>query len=191
MAKEVPGSDQGKQAPANTPQEKKPMMSKKVIMYGVPIFLVQVVVVYFLTIKFILPMSAGQPPVDATQPAEDSRSEEHDNGEGAGEGASEDPEKQIYVVKDLIINPAGTNGTRFLLTTVGFQFSDPQARANVEKREIQVRDMLNTILSSKGLEDLVNVQTRDSLRSEIASKVGPLVKGGKLTNVFFSKFIIQ
>ena len=105
--------------------------------------------------------------------------------------AVEDPAQRIFVVKDLIVNPAGTNGTRFLLTTIGFEVSSPQAKIELEAKEVQLRDVLNTILTSKGMDDLVDVQKREILRREISAQVGELVRQGNLANVYFSKFIIQ
>jgi flagellar FliL protein len=94
-------------------------------------------------------------------------------------------------VKDLIVNPAGTNGTRFLLTTVGFEVTTPEGLKELETKDVMVRDALNTILTSKDLATLVNVEGREALRKEIEEKVGSLLRTGTLTNVYFSKFIIQ
>jgi flagellar FliL protein len=108
-------------------------------------------------------------------------------GEYAG-GASA---ASIYVVKDIIVNPAGTNGTRFLLTTIGFEVSSPEARRELELKDVQLRDLLNTILTSKDMVTLSLVDQREALRQEIARKVGSMVQSGTLNNVYFSKFIIQ
>ena len=91
----------------------------------------------------------------------------------------------------LIVNPAGTNGTRFLLTTVGVEVDSPQTKTELEKKDIQVRDALISILTSKGLDQLGRIDQRDLLRSEIAQKIGDLLTSGKPKNVYFGKFIIQ
>ena len=95
------------------------------------------------------------------------------------------------MVKDLIVNPAGTNGTRFLLTTVGFEVTTPETQKELEAKEVQVRDILNTVLTGKGLDELVDVSQRETLRAEIAEKINALLKNGTLSSVYFSKFIIQ
>jgi flagellar FliL protein len=94
-------------------------------------------------------------------------------------------------VKDLIVNPAGTNGTRFLLTTIGLEVTTPEALRELESKDVMVRDALNTILTSKDLLTIVNVDGRETIRKEIEKKVGSILRGGVLTNVYFSKFIIQ
>jgi flagellar FliL protein len=149
---------------------------KKVLMFGVPIFLVQVVVIYFLVTKFIFPS-------DVTQAAEKTSEKPPEK--------TEEVVRHVYVVGDLIVNPAGTNGTRFLLTTVGVEVDSPQTKAELEKKDIQVRDALISILTSKGLDQLGRVDQREVLRGEIAQKIGEMLTTGKPKNVYFGKFIIQ
>jgi flagellar protein FliL len=177
MAKETQPPDQSKQpqqaAPPAAAQGATPM---KLIIIGIPVFLVQLAVVYFLVSKFAAPSSttAQSEPVKAAEQKE-----------------SAEAAKSIFVVKDVIVNPAGTNGTRFLLTTVGFEINGVEQEKEIEKKEVQVRDVLNTILTSKGLDELVSTEQREQLRKEIFQKVGEVLPAGTLSNVYFSKFIIQ
>lgn len=178
MAKETASQEpKQEQAPQEPPKQSasSPML-KKLLMFGVPVFVVQLVVIYFLTVKFIVPPTSEQDGV-ATGHKE---KEESDNS----------PD-QIFVVKDIIINPAGTNGTRFLLTTIGIEVGSAETMREVEQKEMQVRDALNSILTSKGMERLVNVELRAALREEIGQKISGILKSGKAKNVYFSKFIIQ
>ncbi|HTY09854.1 MAG TPA: flagellar basal body-associated FliL family protein [Bacteroidota bacterium] len=177
MAKEfTPQNQPAAQNAAPAPAPSPSFFSKKTLMIGIPIFVVQLAIVYFLMVKFI----AAPPHADA---AAQKTEEEAQKGETATQN--------IFLIKDVIINPAGTNGTRFLLTTVGIEVSTPEAQQELEKKEVQVRDLLNSILTSKGLNELVNIDQRELLRGEISKKVGELLKAGKLRNVYFSKFIIQ
>ena len=175
MVKETQSPEQAKQPPP-PPAGPQGVTPVKLAVIGIPVFLVQLAVVYFLVAKFVAPSSAPS----QAEPAK-----------GAEQKESAEQAKSIFVVKDIIVNPAGTNGTRFLLTTVGFEISGAEREKDLEKKEVQVRDVLNTILTSKGLDDLVKVEQRDQLRKEISLKVGELLPPGALTNVYFSKFIIQ
>ncbi len=178
MAKELSplnqSSAQSTDTAVKTPAQ--PFFTKKIIMIGVPIFVVQLAIIYFLMAKFI-----AAPAHTAASPAK--VEEEAQKAESATQN--------IFLIKDIIINPAGTNGTRFLLTTVGIEVSTPEAQQELEKKEVQVRDVLNSILTSKGLSELVSIEQRELMRNEISKKVGELLKSGKLRNVYFSKFIIQ
>jgi flagellar protein FliL len=177
MAKEPIPADQKPEASASTASQKATSFSmKKMLMFGVPIFLVQVVVIYFLVTKFIFPSGATQAAEKKAEPEVEKK---------------EELVREVYVVGDLIVNPAGTNGTRFLLTTVGVEVDSPQTKTELEKKDIQVRDALISILTSKGLDQLGRIDQRDLLRSEIAQKIGDLLTSGKPKNVYFGKFIIQ
>jgi flagellar FliL protein len=185
MAEEVP------QQPTEEKTEKEPGTLKKVLLVGVPAFLVQLVLVYFLTARFLVPLSLQN--AGALLPAHASPTHTTGNETTAAESSAEAAatEEHLFVIKDLIINPAGTNGQRYLLTTIGFNLSSEEARKEMEKKELAVRDALNSVLTSKGMEDLIDVSKRELLRQEIFMRCKELVKTGKLQSVYFSKYIIQ
>ncbi len=153
-----------------------PFISKKMIIIGIPVFLVQVALFYFLLSKFV-----GSHPVEAA-----SKSDKHET-----EAVAEEGIKNIFVIKDVIVNPSGTNGTRFLLTTIGVEVTTAEAMKEMETLDIQIRDALNSILTSKGLVELSDAHQREKLREEIGVKISSYLKTGKTKNVYFSKFIIQ
>jgi len=182
MAKEAAALDSLQAAPAAVVPDHQAQPSglqiKKLAMIGIPVFIVQLAIVYFVAVKFLSP--ASHSPADAAAASAEAEKETQANAE-----------PNIYLIKDLIINPAGTNGNRFLLASVGFEVSSPAALQDLQKKEIQVRDALNTILTGKTLNELVDISKREGLRAEIAKHVGGLVKNGTMKNVYFSKFIIQ
>jgi flagellar FliL protein len=178
MAKETSPQDQPPVAPPPAPAKVESGLSmQKLIMIGVPMFIVQLVLVYFIAVKFI----GGKSEAASNEKAAET--------EAAATAESE--QSNLYIVKDVIINPAGTNGGRFLLTTVGIEVTTPEAQKELDKKELQVRDILNSILTSKTISELVDVSQRETLRGEIAKSVGALLKSGKMKNVYFSKYIIQ
>ena len=97
----------------------------------------------------------------------------------------------VFIVKDLIVNPAGTNGLRFLLTTIGMEVSSAQTEKECEKRNVQIHDAIINILTSKTLPQLDEVDSRDSLKTEIKDALNRDLTTGSVLHVYFSKFIIQ
>ena len=139
---------------AKTASEKATGFSmKKMITIGIPLFLVQVVLIYFVVTKFLSPASGSAGDHSAAKKGES---------EHAAAASDEEVTQNIHIVKDLIVNPAGTNGTRFLLTTVGFSVTTPEAKLELENKDMQVRDVLNTILTSKDLAELSGAAERES-----------------------------
>lgn len=175
--------------PTEQKVEKEPSPLKKVLLIGVPAFLVQLVLVYFLTARFLVPLSLQN--AAALTPAQAQQAHSSSTATAEAESTADVQEAYLFAVKDLIINPAGTNGQRYLLTTIGFNLSSEEALKEMEKKEIAVRDALNSILTSKSMEDLIDVSKRELLRQEIFMRGKELVKTGKLNSVYFSKYIIQ
>ena len=97
----------------------------------------------------------------------------------------------VYVVKDLVVNPAGTNGLRFLLATIGLEVTSEETVKELEKRDIEIHDSIIDILTSKTLPELDDTGLRDSLKSQIKLAINRDLTTGKVLNVYFSKFIIQ
>ncbi len=181
MAKEVTTQQNSQQqTEQQVPKtENKKLSVMKMIVIGIPLFLVQVVIVYFLVIKFIGTTSTQVEKPDAVSTTVNEQSPTQQSGEN------------IFVIKDIIINPAGTNGNRYLLTTIGLEASNRAAYSELMQKELQVRDILNTLLTSKTLLELVDVTKREALRAEIGKRVTAILKQGTVTNVYFSKYIIQ
>jgi flagellar FliL protein len=162
--------------PAQVASVSSSISMQKILMIGVPVFIVQVIIVYFLMAKFMSKPAAG------AETAATSATEKV---------GTESAEPNLLVVKDIIINPAGTNGGRFLLATIGIDVNSPEALVELNKKEVQVRDVLNTVLTEKTLPQLIDITQREQLRTEIAKKMGDIINTGKVRNIYFSKFIIQ
>jgi flagellar FliL protein len=191
MAEETQAPEQGE----NKNEKKSGGMMKKLLIFGVPAFLVQLVVIYFLTAKFVVPMTLQS---QIGKISKHEAKEQHGNSEEASDDESGDEEEgkepkvqQVYVVKDLIINPAGTNGQRYLLTTIAFNVSSENALKELEGKELAVRDMLNSILTSKTMDQLIDVAQREALREEIQKKAKEILNRGRVKGVYFSKYVVQ
>ncbi len=150
---------------------------------GAGVFVAQAVLVYLLIVFVLVPKFGGGGAHGAQ--AETEKTVEAEGGEGAVTG------QFVFVVKDMIINPAGTGGTRFLLTTVGVETSSEEHLKSIEKKDVVVRDVLNTVLASKTVEALDDQTLRDGLRREIKDSLQKYIKPEKVSQVYFSKFIIQ
>ena len=149
---------------------------------GAGVFVVQSVLVYLLIVFVLVPKMSGAGSHEKSEKTETVEEEAPE---------SKDAGKFVYVVKDLIINPAGTGGTRFLLTTVGVETGNEEQLKSVEKKDVIVRDILNTILASKSVEFLDDQSKREGLRKEIRDSLHLAIRPETITQVYFGKFIIQ
>jgi flagellar FliL protein len=165
-------------------EEPKPVskINLKVFLYGLPVFILQLVFVYYITANVIL--NRQEYGVEAATPDEESE-KVLDTANVFELG------KHIYSVNDIIVNPAGTDGKKLLLTSIGFDVASEESFKELESKEILVKDMIITILSEKSLQNLKLWSYKDSLRQEIAGTMKNFLPGIQVNKVYFSKFIIQ
>ena len=140
---------------ADLPESKKSMINTKVILFGLPLFILQLIVVYFVTANILLNKVQGNSPVHQTAvktevPKENKEKKEDEEKKKAAIG------KFIYSVDDVIVNPAGTSGDQLLLTSIAFDVATQEGEKELKEKEIIVKDMIISVLSSKTIGQLNN-----------------------------------
>jgi len=164
-------------------------MKPKLFIIGLPLFIVQLVVVYFITANILIPKNHNSPVKEEVTQEEQNKSEEENKDKT--EKASENVGENIFSLDDIIVNPAETNGKTLVLASLGFDLKTPEAKKTMEEKVIVVKDAVITLLSSKTVPQLSNATYRDSLKSEIISDLTKKMPGVGINNIYFSKFIIQ
>ncbi|MCK9279927.1 MAG: flagellar basal body-associated FliL family protein [Melioribacteraceae bacterium] len=158
----------------------------KIVLFGLPLFIIQLIAVYFITANVLIPKMQGtSTEVQADSTHIEAAQDEH------SETGNEEMGKFVYVIDDLIINPAGTDGKRFLLSSIGFDIKTEQNQQELKAKEILVKDAIISILSSKNVLQLGNSLYRDTLKLEISGKVSELLPAVSLNTIYFSKYILQ
>ncbi len=157
----------------------------KIVLFGLPIFILQLVAVYFITANFIVGgNTSGHETKDSATKEEKTKESSLFNTEG-------ELGKFILPIDDIIVNPSGTDGKRLLLVSLGFDVSNEESKNELKNKEVLLRDAVISTLSSKTLVQLDNVAFKDSLKYEIASKLKQKIPSIKFNDVYFSKYIIQ
>lgn len=188
MAKEKPAKTETP-APTPEPKKKSPLM-KYLIIAG--ILIAQTAAAYFVQKMIFFPgpeVALKHPSVEGSESAE---GEEGESAEGAhGKGSEVTGGASIALLDEIIVNPAGTGGRRFLSTIVGLTLKDGKSEAAVQGQMPIIRDAAITLLSSKSLDQLASVAYRDSIRQELMATVNGLVKEKPVTGVVFSTYVLQ
>jgi flagellar FliL protein len=133
------------------------------------------------------------------RPAAPARTEEAEGGDGAqedeggkgngkkGEGAK----AVVYSIDNIVVNPAGSAGTRFLMASVAFEVPDEKAAAALREKEIQVRDAVISTLECQTLEMLSAPGSREGIKRQLAIAIKPLVPGHQKLRVYLPQFVLQ
>lgn len=165
--------------------EKGKGLNIKVLLFGIPIFIVQLVVVYFITANVLLNKIQTNHSSAEPTPAEIKKEAEHPKAN------SQELGKFVYMVEDLVINPANTEGKRFLLSSLGFDVSTEQEHQELKSKEFLLKDAVISIMSSKEMARLSNIVYRDTLRAEIIKRLSVVMPKVKINTIYFSKYILQ
>ena len=92
---------------------------------------------------------------------------------------------------DLIINPTGTGGKRYLMVKIGFESDAPAALEELTTKDIVVRDAIVRYLSSQTVPDLAAIEKRDSLKIGLRKQINDILEKGKITRLYFTQYVIQ
>jgi flagellar basal body-associated protein FliL len=121
----------------------------------------------------------------AATPAAEKKAEKGGGEGGEGSGAT------VHAVDNLVLNPAGSNGTRFLMVTASFQLKDAAGEQLMKDHEAEVRDVILGLLGKKTIDELTDIAKRDAIKKELLDAVAPVFPKGTVVKVFFPQFVVQ
>jgi flagellar FliL protein len=100
--------------------------------------------------------------------------------------------EHILKAGTLVVNIAGTEGRRYLRTTLEVGTAPKQAK-HVEELRPLLLDAANTILGTKDLGELLEPEQREHLKEELRERLNEAIGGPKpvITHVLLSEFVIQ
>lgn len=125
--------------------------------------------------------------VDA--PAEEGE-QSHDKGAREG-GPGSDGAEGVLELDNIMVNPADTDGLRFLMATIAIDLGDRNLVEEMRRKNYQLRDRITAALESQNMDMLTAPGARDSLRVLIATAIAPLLEEGHVVEVFIPYLVIQ
>lgn len=166
----------------------------KVILIGLPLFIIQLVLVYFITANLILNKEEND---ENGELSDSTNIELNEHVYTSPVSHRKRPEielergKFFYTLDDVVVNPAGTGGKKLMMISMGFDLQTAEEVTIMETREFMVKDAINSVLSSKTLGELTRPGAKKTLKVEIIDKLREVLPEVELNNVYFAKFIIQ
>lgn len=107
-----------------------------------------------------------------------------------GEEHSEEP-GPVVALDPFLLNLADRDEVRFLKVSIKLELDRPEENTDFQNKVPAIRDALLVLLSSKESQLLRTVNGKRRIREEIMTRVNGVMNRGKISNVFFTDFIIQ
>lgn len=113
--------------------------------------------------------------------------------EAGGGGGSEEPEAAgvVHLVDNLVVNPAGSNGTRFLLASVAFETADGSYDDAIAARDLEIRDGLIRVLGMKSVGQLTDYGFREELVLELQAAIETILGSDTVQRIYLPQYVIQ
>jgi flagellar FliL protein len=100
----------------------------------------------------------------------------------------------VYKLDNIIVNPADSEGQRFLMCTVAIVSEDSKELDVLREHEIELRDRVVTLLSKQPMSRLTSQAARDSLRMDLLGVIlptlGPDGREAEL-KIYLPQFVVQ
>lgn len=184
-----------------------PIVVKIAILAG--LLVVTGVGVLFLVTEVIAPRLQGSVAQAEAEPgAEGEHEAEGEHAEAKGEDAKSQDKKAkkdkkggdhgggeeasaMVTLGDLVVNPAGTGGRRYLKVQVALELSDPTQSQSVETRAPQLRDRIIRELTSRTLNELTDPVAKDEMKETILDELNNVLGEGAIQDLYFTEYVIQ
>ena len=109
---------------------------------------------------------------------------------GAKEGES--AASSLHLIDNLVLNPAGSGGARFLMLAAAIELADAALVEEMKTRDAEARDIVLRVMGARTVEELTEMSNRENLKQQLADSLGTLFKKKKqIRRIYFPQFVIQ
>jgi flagellar protein FliL len=127
-------------------------------------------------------------PKGTTEAASDEKAEEEHGGEKGEKKAA----NTVHMMENLVLNPAGSNGTRFLMAAVAAEVKDEKVNEEMTGRDAELRDAVLRILGDHSVDQLADMAIRETLKKTLTDSLNArLASKTAIKRVYFPQFVIQ
>jgi flagellar FliL protein len=109
--------------------------------------------------------------------------------EGAPAPAS--ARRESVPLNKLLVNVAGTMGSRYLLVSLAVMSSSSNFKDRIAEKEPQLRDVAQSILNVKTIADLEKPGARNLIRGELLAGFNNILGDPGVQEIYFTEFAIQ
>jgi flagellar FliL protein len=112
-------------------------------------------------------------------------------GKESGKAATPGKMRMTVPLSKLLVNVAGTMGTRYLMTSVTLVGNTPDFKTKIEENRDQLMDLANGALGTKTISDLEKPGARNVIRSELMTVFNDALGGPVVQEIYITELAIQ
>lgn len=101
------------------------------------------------------------------------------------------PPQHLFLLDNFIVNPAETEGTRFLMMTLAVEVDAAASVELLRAREAEIRDILIRVVGTRTVRELADVSLRGALVEDVRGALLPLTGPGVVRRILIPQFVIQ
>jgi len=145
----------------------------------------------YATTQFVLlpklqrALTQGKPAMAPESPAEPGAAAKN------GDAAAPDKLKVTVSMNKMLVNVAGTMGTRYLMTSVTLVGSTPDFKSKIDDNKDQLMDLATGTLSGKTISDLEKPGARNVIRAELMTVFNNALGGSLVQEIYITELAIQ
>jgi len=96
-----------------------------------------------------------------------------------------------YPIEEIIVNPANTDGSRYLLLSIAIQVENEGISSKLKEKHAIVVDDINTLLSRYSTRELNSIEKRELIKKELAIMINKTLEENSVQDLFFTKYVMQ
>ncbi len=97
----------------------------------------------------------------------------------------------FHTYENIIINPAKSDGERYLIISLVVEVDSGGDAALLETRSAKIIDKVNLILTQRTPDELSAIEVREEIKQEIGIVINEVLNKNAVRNLFFTKYVLQ
>lgn len=94
-------------------------------------------------------------------------------------------------LEEIIVNPANTNGQRYLLVQLSLELVSKEDQTLIDDHRSKIRNNIIKYLSAKTVSELQGIQGKKDLRFELITLINEAINSRSVRNLYYSKYVMQ
>jgi len=116
-----------------------------------------------------------------------------EGGEKKAEHGKKKEAPVMYPLEAFVVNIGTGNEMRYLKVKVELEtgLTKEGVKADLDPYSAQLRDAILVLLTTKSVQDIQDMPGKNKLKEEILASAKKVMPMGKITNVYFTDFVVQ